>query len=161
MHGAIYLILRHKVAGQEGAELHLLNANLHEMSDMDWDNLKVVLAISRAGSLTGAAQLLGVDQSTVGRKLTAAEKDVGAILFVRAKSGFVPTQAGEITLRHAEQVENALRNMSDDISDAQSGARGTVRIVGNAWMMQELAGREVQSFFQSNPKAQFTNRMRS
>ncbi len=128
---------------------------------MDWDNLKVVLAISRAGSLTGAAQLLGVDQSTVGRKLNSAEKEMGVILFVRSKSGFVLTQAGQIAVRHAEEVELGLNQMTDDISEAHSGARGTVRIVGNAWMMQEFAGRGASSFLEKNPNVdlRFLTRM--
>lgn len=137
---------------QKPVNLHLVYANMQEFIGMDWDNLKVVLAIGRAGSLTGAAQILGIDQSTVGRKLTSAERDLGTILFVRSKSGFVPTQSGQIALQQAEAMDYGLRQMGDDISEAQSDARGTVRIVGNAWMMRELAGHGAHAFLRDNPK---------
>ena len=62
---------------------------------MDWNDLKLVLAIHRAGNLKGAAQVMKIDQSTAGRRLAALEANLGAILFVRARSGFSLTDAGE------------------------------------------------------------------
>ncbi len=75
---------------------------------MDWSHLKVVLAVSRAGSLTGAARLLGTDQTTAGRRLTALEDQLGTALFVRSKAGFLPTEPGRIVIANAERVETRL-----------------------------------------------------
>ena len=63
---------------------------------MDWNNLKVALTISRTGSLTRAAQVLGIDTSTAGRRLSTLEADPGVPLFVRTKAGFALTDAGEL-----------------------------------------------------------------
>ncbi len=118
---------------------------------MNLDNLKVLLAISRAGSLTGAAHFLGVDATTMGRRLTTLERDLGVILFVRAKAGFVATEAGEIAIRRAQEIEARQHLMTDDISRLQSGAVGTMRIVGNAWTMQRLATAGLDRFLSQNP----------
>lgn len=84
---------------------------------MDWDNLKVALAFSRTGSLTQASQVLGIDQSTAGRRLGALEADLGAILFVRSKTGFSLTDAGEAAVaRH--------RDRAPDGSPAGGGGAG-------------------------------------
>src|SRR3546814_11953315 len=64
--------------GLEPAKAHEDNAASHVPAggpQMDWDNLKVALAISRTGSLTQAAQMLGIDQSTAGPRLSALEGD--------------------------------------------------------------------------------------
>ena len=118
---------------------------------MNWDNLKILLAISRAGSLTGAAHLLDVDATTMGRRLTALERDLGTILFVRAKSGFVATEAGTIAISRAEEIEARWHSMTDDISRSQSGAVGTMRIIGNTWTMQRLATAGLDRFLNHNP----------
>ena len=92
-----------------------------------WDNLKILLAISRFGSLTTASQSLGLDQSTVGRKLSALEADLGLILFVRSRSGFAPTQAGEAAIKRALEMEQQVNALIDDVSIPEHGAVGMVR----------------------------------
>ncbi|WP_170771093.1 LysR family transcriptional regulator [Ruegeria lacuscaerulensis] len=118
---------------------------------MNWDNLKVLLAIGRAGSLTGAAHALDVDATTMGRRLTALEKELGVILFVRSKSGFVPTEAGVIAIRQAEQIEAHYHQMTDQISQSQASAVGVMRLVGNSWTMQRLAMTGMDRFLATNP----------
>ena len=61
---------------------------------MDWDNLRFFLELSRAGKLTVAARRLGVDHTTVARRLQALEKSIGAQLLVREPSGYRLTEAG-------------------------------------------------------------------
>lgn len=118
---------------------------------MTWDNLKIVLAINRSGSLTGAAHLLEIDQSTVGRRLSAYEADLGTILFVRAKSGFVPTDAGALVIARAKEVEQAMNSLEEDLSGTKEGAAGTVRLMGNTWMLERLAGLALKPFLAKNP----------
>ncbi len=106
---------------------------------MDWDNLKVVLAVSRTGSLTAAARQLGMDQTTAGRRLSALENHLGAPLFLRAKSGFVATSDGQIVIGHARRVEARMGRMQDQISAAHHAVTGLVRVKANNWMLQRLA----------------------
>lgn len=71
-------------------------------SSIDWDDLRVFLAVFRSGSLRGAARMLRLNHATVNRRLKALETGFGSRLFDRTRDGFVPTQAGEDLLASAE-----------------------------------------------------------
>jgi DNA-binding transcriptional LysR family regulator len=64
-------------------------------SDLSWDQFRLVKSIAEARSLVGAAERLGVNQSTVFRRLAAVEAAVGARLFDRSRAGYEPTAAGD------------------------------------------------------------------
>jgi DNA-binding transcriptional LysR family regulator len=119
---------------------------------LNWDDLKVLLAISRSGSLTGAAALLGVDQSTAGRRISALEADVGAILFVRSKTGFAPTPAGEVVIARALEMEARAIRLSEEIANADQGPAGLVRIIGNPWTLVRLVERAVPTLLARHPR---------
>lgn len=106
---------------------------------MDWSHLRVALAVSRGGTLTRAAQLLGMDQTTAGRRLNALEDQLGVTLFVRAKSGFLATEQGQIILQRALRVEAEIDRMGEDIAESQAGAVGVVRLMANNWVLERLA----------------------
>lgn len=72
---------------------------------MNWDDVRIFLAVYRAGTLRGAADLLGIDQTTVGRRLTALEQQLGSKLFLRTTGGWVLTSAGREILSTAEEIE--------------------------------------------------------
>ena len=124
------------------------------MQDPDWNHLKIVLAIARAGSLTGAARHLGVDQTTTGRRLTTLEHQLGKTLFVRAKSGFVPTEDGHIVIEAASKLEADVARMADALSDAEDGVSGVVRILGNPWMLERFAANGLMSLLARHPNLQ-------
>jgi DNA-binding transcriptional LysR family regulator len=119
---------------------------------MDWDNLKVALAISRTGSLTQAAQMLGIDQSTAGRRLGALEADLGVILFVRSKTGFSLTDAGEAAVRRAIEVERLMDRLQEAVLPAEEGPVGVVRLLGNAWTLDRLARTAMAPFLAAHPR---------
>jgi len=119
---------------------------------MDWDNLKVALAISRLGSLTQAAHALGIDQSTAGRRLSALEGDLGVILFVRSKTGFALTDAGEAAINQALEVERRIDRLRDAVTPPEEGPVGVVRLVGNAWTLDRLAGTVMAPFLAAHPR---------
>ena len=124
------------------------------MQDPDWNHLKIVLAIARAGSLTGAARHLGVDQTTTGRRLTTLEHQLGKTLFIRAKSGFVPTEDGHIVIEAASKLEADVVRMADALSDAEDGVSGVVRILGNPWMRERFAANGLMSLLARHPNLQ-------
>jgi DNA-binding transcriptional LysR family regulator len=74
---------------------------------MDWDDFRVLLAIARERTLSGAARRLGVDQSTIGRRLATLEQAANARLFDRTPEGYVLTVAGEAVLPSIEEIEGA------------------------------------------------------
>lgn len=93
-----------------------------------WDDLKVALAVARAGSVAAAARALGVDASTVSRRIGALEDGLGAALFSRAPDGLRPTEAGLRLLGPLEEAELALRRAVDAATSTDERPRGTVRV---------------------------------
>ena len=79
-------------------------ANLQ--NGFSWDDVRVFLALFRARTLSRAAVRLGVNASTVGRRLDALEGALGARLFDRTPDGVAPTAATEHLLGHAERLEH-------------------------------------------------------
>ena len=72
----------------------------------DWSDLKVMLAVARARSVVGAAKMMGVDQSTVSRRLTALEDAVGAGLVIRGGRELTLTQEGHAARRGGAHRED-------------------------------------------------------
>ena len=95
---------------------------------MDWDNLRFFLELSRAGKLTVAARRLGVDHTTVARRLQALEKSIGAQLLVREPSGYRLTEAGHGLLPQAEAMESACKVIEKRLAGAEDYLSGKVRI---------------------------------
>jgi len=73
----------------------------------DWDGLRIFLALSRARTLAAAARKLGIDETTVARRLARLEKEMGASLLERARGGLALTAAGEAVRAAAEEMESA------------------------------------------------------
>lgn len=86
----------------------------------DWNTYHLVLTLSRAGTLGAAARELGVNETTISRRLSAAENDQGATLFRRDGRTLVPTEAGRMLLQAAQAMETALLKQTTD-RDTQTG----------------------------------------
>jgi DNA-binding transcriptional LysR family regulator len=83
-------------------------AVVQESTAMNWDDLRFVLALSKAGSLASAAKVLKVDHTTVGRRVEALEKDLGVRLFARTTRGYVPTAEAERLLPELRSIEASM-----------------------------------------------------
>ena len=75
---------------------------------LDWDDLRYFLEAVRATTLAGAARTLGVEHTTIGRRLSALERALGASLVLRSPEGLRLTPLGERILPHVEAVERAV-----------------------------------------------------
>lgn len=95
---------------------------------MDWDDLRVFLAVVRAESLSGAGKSLRIDAATVGRRITRLEDQMGARLFVRSAQGYALTEAGERLRPHAEAAEVAARAAQGALSGQDHGLSGLIRL---------------------------------
>ncbi len=98
------------------------------MRGFDWDDIQAFLAIARAGRLTAAAQQLGLDHSTLSRRIASLEAALGARLFDRRTVGFVLTQEGEQLIEDAESMESLALKMRSRLDDKSIGLTGTVRV---------------------------------
>src|ERR1043165_4517620 len=95
----------------------------------DWADLPVVLAVARAGTLRGAAKLLGVSHSTVLRRLEGAEESLGTELFVRRPDGrHELTPAGQDAFDTSEQLEELVAGMERRIRGRDLELAGSVRV---------------------------------
>lgn len=95
---------------------------------MDWDHLRVFLAVARAGQMLAAARQLGLDHATVGRRIGALEASLGARLIERRTTGSALTPEGERLLAHAERIETELLQAQSALGNADLALSGTVRI---------------------------------
>ncbi len=118
---------------------------------MDWNDLKFVLAIHRAGSLTRAAEALKVNQSTVGRRLSAIESALGVVLFIRDRQGFEPTDAGRAAINRARSVDIEVMRLQKDLQSSAESVRGVVRIVTNPWIATHILTPQLQLLLNDHP----------
>jgi molybdate transport repressor ModE-like protein len=95
---------------------------------MDWDNVRVFLAVARAGQFVAAARRLGLDHATASRRVAAMEAALGAKLFDRRTTGAKLTSAGERFLTAAEEMESAFLHAQAEVSDIDVELTGDVRI---------------------------------
>jgi DNA-binding transcriptional LysR family regulator len=100
---------------------------------MEWGDLKIFLAIARAGTLGGAARLIGQTQPTMGRRLRALEHAVGHALFQRTSEGFVLTDEGRAVLHHAERVEEETLAFTRSLNGQEVELGGTLRVSSSDW----------------------------
>lgn len=98
------------------------------MKNMNWDDLRYFLSVTRTGSLTGAAVELQVSQSTVSRRITALEQDLNTPLFVRHATGYFLTDQGKNVLRKVSAVEDGITALQIELADLDASATGTVRL---------------------------------
>ena len=102
--------------------------NARELSTIDWDQVRVFLAVARAGQLAGAASRLGLDVSTVSRRLDRLEAELGVHLFDRTRDGTVATAAAEAMLPAAEDMERGLAQFAAAVDAVETTAEGVVRL---------------------------------
>lgn len=127
--------------GHTGRTMHYAaTRGIQRSMQANWDDLKIVLAVARSGSMTLAAEVLGIDQSTCSRRLGAIEAGLGTILFLRSKGGMTATETGEMVITRAAEVERRMIRMTEDLARGPDGPVGVVRIVGNPWTLERLAG---------------------
>ncbi|WP_345642258.1 LysR family transcriptional regulator [Streptomyces tremellae] len=99
------------------------------MHTMNLDDLRYFLALTRYGRLTLAAERLGVEHTTIRRRVVALEKRLGARLFDKTAGGWTPTAAGQRLLPYAQRIEAESEAARTAVTGREHSPRGTVRIV--------------------------------
>lgn len=105
-----------------------------------WDDLLYVLAVGRSGSLSGAARLLGVNHSTVFRRIALTEDRLGVRLFDRQRKGYSPTPAGEAMISFAEEMDIGITALERRLVGEDMRPAGTVRLASTDTLLPLLAG---------------------
>jgi DNA-binding transcriptional LysR family regulator len=95
---------------------------------MNWDDVRIFLAVARAGQILGAARRLELNHATVSRRVAALEDSLGAKLFRRLTTGSELTPAGERFLAVAERMEADMIAARAELAGGDEAISGTVRI---------------------------------
>lgn len=118
---------------------------------MNWDDLRFFLAVAGAGSLSGAGQQLGVNTTTVLRRVASLEDDLGARLFERERTGYRLTAAGEKLVEALEPVDRRLSALPRDFQAGGEGAEGSVRLAAGEVIAASLLALEFPAFRREHP----------
>jgi DNA-binding transcriptional LysR family regulator len=94
----------------------------------NWDDLRYVLAVRRAGSLMAAARALRVDKATVSRRVAALEESLGARLFDRKPDGYTLTPHGERVIAAVATIDDTVSALVADLSDVRGDEAGAVHL---------------------------------
>jgi len=118
---------------------------------LEWDDLRCVLEIARAGSLSGAARAMAIEHSTVFRRLNAIEKRLGVKLFERTRGGYVPTESGEMAAASASAMESQALDIERRIVGADERLSGVVRIATSELFAGFLLPHALKTFTAEHP----------
>jgi DNA-binding transcriptional LysR family regulator len=115
------------------------------MADFDWNDVRSFLAVARAGRLTAAAARLGLDHSTLSRRIAALEHALKAKLFDRSPGGYALTGAGDRLLGIAEEMERLALRTQEAVGGSAASVEGTLRIgapegFGSYFLAPRIAG---------------------
>lgn len=118
---------------------------------LSWDDLRFFLAVARHGSSSAAARALKVTQPTVGRRIQALERRLGARLFLRTPSGYALSPTGAGILAHAEHMEQDALAAERAAAGRDTGLRGSLRITASEWLVTRVLGPMVAPFTARHP----------
>ena len=106
---------------------------------LNWDDFRLLLAVARSGSASGAGRSLGINQSTVSRRIRTLEERVEVRLFEPLPSGLALTAAGEEVLAAAERMEREVEQVDRQVFGRDAALSGNVRVTVPEMLMPTLA----------------------
>ena len=117
----------------------------------DWNDLRLVLSVARAGSLQGAARSLSIDHSTAYRRLQTLEAGLGLRLFERRGGTYRPTEAGERMAVAAERMEAETLALDRAITGHDASLSGSLRVTCSETLARRLLTDVVAGFRARHP----------
>lgn len=120
----------------------------------DWNDLKAFLAVARGGSTLAASKAMGVNQTTVARRIESLEQDLGFKLFERGQTGSRLTEAGQAMIADAELVERAAIRFSNQAAGQLRGASGALRLTTNELVANTMVIPALVEFRKVHPDVQ-------
>lgn len=105
---------------------------------MEWSDIKYYLAVMREGSVTQAGKALGVNHTTVSRRIVAFEKKLNVRLFDRLPTGYKATEAADKIFNHALQMEESALSIDREILGGDNELRGSLRLTIETYVASRL-----------------------
>lgn len=124
------------------------------MTKLAWDDLRYVLAVADAGSLAGAARRLGVNHTTVLRRVGAFEEQLGLRLFERLSTGYVLTVGGEELIAAARHIDETVTTLERKLAGQDLRLSGTIRVTTTDTLMASILPEILAAFRESHPGIQ-------
>ncbi|HOB94904.1 MAG TPA: LysR family transcriptional regulator [Aquabacterium sp.] len=121
------------------------------MAELDWSDLRYALAVGSTGGLAAAARQLGVNHTTVLRRLDALEARLGARLFERARQGYQPTEAGALVLDQARRMADQAEEIERRVAGRDRELTGLLRLTTAFVVMEHLLPQPLADFARAYP----------
>src|SRR5215218_2481910 len=120
----------------------------------DWNDLKAFLAVARGGSTLAGAKTLGVNQTTVARRIESLENDLRLKLFERGQTGSRLTEVGQSLIAEAEKVEQAAIRFDNFAAGQLRGVGGSLRMTTNELVANTMVIPALVEFRKVHPDVQ-------
>ncbi|MEP2716920.1 LysR family transcriptional regulator [Pseudophaeobacter sp.] len=128
------------------------------MQQINWDDMRTILALVRAGTLAGAAETLSVSYTTVARRVARAEEMLGRPLFERRPEGYLASAEAEDLARAAAQMEQVEQAALRQISGRDQGVSGPLTLTAPQLLIQTHLAPFLAGFCRDNPEVELTVR---
>jgi DNA-binding transcriptional LysR family regulator len=122
-----------------------------QFDTLSWDDLRIIRAVGKRGTLALAAEMLGANTSTIARRLARVEEILGVSLFDRRRTGYVATQEGEELISLAERVELDVVGVTRRVSGFAQGHAGNLRITTSDSLLLHFFTPIIADFVANNP----------
>lgn len=120
----------------------------------DWNDLKAFLAVARGGSTLAASRTLGVNQTTVARRIESLEHNLGLKLFERGQTGSRLTEIGQSMIPEAETVERAAIRFANQAASQMRGVSGALRFTTSDLIANNMVIPALVEFRKMHPDVQ-------
>jgi Transcriptional regulator len=117
----------------------------------DLSTLNAFLCVLKAGNLSTAARLTGIPKSTLSRRVRELEAEVGKVLLRREAKRLIPTEAGEVLARYAEQIVQLASEGAEALRDLNEVVKGELTIYADDAIVRAWLARFVQDFMLRHP----------
>jgi DNA-binding transcriptional LysR family regulator len=124
------------------------------MQDLNWNDLRYVLVLSRSGRLARAARQLGVDETTIARRVARIEKVLGSRLFERVNGILLATEIGHVVVQHAERIEVDVGEVKNAATGADARVAGSARITTIPMLLNRMLLPALPALLKAHPQLQ-------
>lgn len=118
---------------------------------LDWDTVRLVLAVHRAGGLNGAARELHVSLPTVSRRLSRAESDLRCVLFDRRRGRLAATEAGHVVIAEGARMERQMQQMQNNLRTLDTSMAGPVSLSIPRSLLPYCLADDIRAFQAEHP----------
>ncbi|KCV81967.1 LysR family transcriptional regulator [Actibacterium atlanticum] len=119
--------------------------------NLHWDDLKTVLELVRHGSLASAGAQLGVNYTTVARRVARAEAALGEVLFERLADGYQPTEAALLVARHAGEMQQSEDTLLRHLAGRDERLSGPLTLTAPQLLIAHVLAPALQTFAEAHP----------